>query len=64
MGKNLSAHSVIDYCRNRRDGFPGGQRLGRERGQNLILEAREFASLQLANNAPWLAEAEPEEDGE
>ena len=37
-------------------------RLGREAGQNSIMEARKFASLNLVNNAPWLGEVEAEED--
>ena len=39
-----------------------GQRTGQEAGQRSILEARKFASMQLANNAPWLGEVEAEED--
>ena len=35
-----------------------GQRLGREAGQNSLLEAQKFAELQTAKNAQWLAEVE------
>ena len=45
-------------------GIERGKRIGKQAAQNMIMEARKFASLQLANSAPWLAEAEEEEDGD
>ena len=71
---NLPSARLLAKVRNRkRDllevcaaavGIERGQRLGREAGQNSIMEAHEFASLQLANSAPWLVEAEEKEDGD
>jgi len=45
-------------------GTERGKRIGKQAGQNSIKEAHEFASLQLANLAPWLVETVTEEDGE
>ena len=45
-------------------GAERGMRVGKIAARRMIMEAREFARLQLANNAPWLVEAVPEEDGE
>ena len=43
-------------------GAERGMRIGRPAAIRMISEAREFARLQLANNAPWLGEVEAEED--
>ena len=43
-------------------GTERGKRIGEQAAQNMIKEAREFAELQIANNAPWLGEAEAQED--
>ena len=45
-------------------GIERGKRIGKQAAQNMIMEARKFASLQLANSALWLAGAVTEEDGE
>ena len=68
----LDTQNLLQLCRNRQHerllvfatavGTERGQRLGREAGQNSIMEARKFASLNLVNNAPWLGEVEAEED--
>ena len=45
-------------------GAEQGMRVGKPAAKRMIKEARRFASLQLANNAPWLVEVVTEEDGE
>lgn len=43
-------------------GAERGMRVGKTAAKRMIKEAHEFASLQLANNAPWLGEVEAKED--
>ena len=69
---NFNSEKLLNLCRNKTHprllicadaiGRERGQRNGQEAGERSILEARKFASLQLANNAPWLGEVETEED--
>ncbi len=64
----LNAGQLLNHCRSKKHerllvfatavGTERGKRIGQEAGQRSILEAHEFASLQLANNAPWLVEVE------
>ena len=68
----LPTDEFLRMCRNRQHsrllmladaiGIERGRRIGREAAQRSILEARKFASLQLASNAPWSGEVEAEED--
>ena len=71
---NFSPENLLNFCCEKTHprltmtaaaiGRERGQRLGREAGQNSILEARNFAKARTAIIAPWLVEAVTEDDGE
>lgn len=43
-------------------GAERGARIGKDTAQVFMAEARKFADLQIANNTPWLVDAESAED--
>ena len=70
----LDTENLLQLCHNKQHkrllvfatavGTERGKRIGRQAGQSSVLEARKFAEVHTATNAPWLAGAVTEEDGE
>ena len=68
----LDTSQLLDHCRTERHerlqvfatavGTERGKRIGRQAGQSSVLEARKFAEVHTAINAPWLGKAEAQED--